>query len=196
VVEKRGRYPSLLEDAPRVGVDVGLNCMAATSDGSLLGADLKPKFNALYAKVRDVRGNRQRQGFKDNSPRLDRLESKLSGMVKTMAGECSNKLVEAHPGAVFVVEDLDLRGCRGQKRFAYRALHHSLETKAPTLAVNPAYSSQTCPSCGYVSRNNRKGTEFNCRGCGRKVTRMWWEGSTCSDVPRTNKWVSTIIRPQ
>jgi predicted RNA-binding Zn-ribbon protein involved in translation (DUF1610 family) len=169
VVEKREwLVPQPVEDAPRIGVDVGLNCMAATSDGRLLGADLKPKFNALYAKVRDVRGNRQRQGFKDNSPRLDRLESKLSGMVKTMAGECSNKLVEAHPGAVFVVEDLDLRGCRGQKRFAYRALHHSLETKAPTLAVNPAYSSQTCPSCGYVSRNNRKGTEFNCRGCGRK----------------------------
>ena len=128
---------------------------------------MKPKFNVLYNRVRNVRANRQRQGFKDNSPRLDRLESKLTGMVKTCAGEATNKLVEAYPSAVFVIEDLDLRGCRGQKRFAYRGLHHSLATKAPCEIVNPAYSSQMCPSCGYVSRNNRKGTEFHCRGCGR-----------------------------
>jgi hypothetical protein len=41
---------------------------------------------------------------------------------------------------VFVIEDLDLRGCRGQKRFAYRALAHSLETRAPVIRVNPAYT--------------------------------------------------------
>jgi hypothetical protein len=169
VVEKaEWEVPTPAEGAPRVGVDVGLNVMAATSSGELLGASLKPKFNALYAKVRDLRANRQRQGFKDNSLRLDKLESKLTGMVKTMAGEVSNKLVEAHPGVVFVVEDLDLRGCRGAKRFAYRALHHNLATKAPCEVVNPAYSSQTCPSCGYVSRSNRSGIKFVCRSCGRK----------------------------
>ena len=161
----QGKEPA--EDAPRIGVDVGLNVMAATSEGELLGTSLKPKFNVLYSKVRDLRANRQRQNFKENSPRLDCLESKLTGMVKTMAGECSNKLVRKHPGAIFVVEDLDLRGCCGAKRFAYRALHHSLETKAPCLVVNPAYSSQMCPSCGYVSRKNRSGIEFHCRSCGR-----------------------------
>ena len=87
VVEKREwLVPEPAEDAPRVGVDVGLNVMAATSSGELFGAELKPKFNALYVKVRNVRANRQRQGFKDNSPRLDKLESKLTGMVKTTSG--------------------------------------------------------------------------------------------------------------
>ena len=66
VVEKREwGVPQPAEDALRVGVDVGLNVMAATSSGELLGAELKSKFNALYAKVRAVRANRQRQGFKD-----------------------------------------------------------------------------------------------------------------------------------
>ena len=168
VVEKREwEVPQPAEDAPRIGVDVGLNVMAATSDGELLGASLKPKFNALHSKVKAIKANRQRQGFKDNSPRLDCLEAKLTGMVKTMAGEVSNALVEAHPGAVFVVEDLDLRECKGAKRFAYRALHHNLATKAACEVVNPAYSSQTCPSCGYVSRSNRSGIKFVCRGCGR-----------------------------
>ena len=142
--------------------------MAATSDGRLYGANLKPKFDALYSKVRDLRANRQRQGFKENSPRLDRIEDRLTGMVKTAAGTVANKLIKSFQGYTFVIEDLDLKGCRGQKRFAYRALHRSLATKAPTLAVNPAYSSQTCPSCGYVSRSNRSGVKFHCRSCGRQ----------------------------
>jgi predicted RNA-binding Zn-ribbon protein involved in translation (DUF1610 family) len=169
VVEKLDwLVPPPAEDAPRIGVDVGLNVLAATSKGELLGASLKPKFNALYSKIRDLRANRQRQKFNENSPRLDRLESKLTGLVKTMVGECSNQLLKAHPGAIFVIEDLDLRGCHGEKRFAYRALHHSLETKAHCEIVNPAYSSQMCPSCGYVSRKNRSGIKFTCRSCGRK----------------------------
>jgi putative transposase len=169
VVEKREwEVPEALPEMPRLGVDVGLNVMVATSDGRLLGSKLKPKFSSLHSRVKAVRANRQRQGLGNNSPRLDRLESKLTGMVKTMAGECANKLVTSYPGYVFVIEDLDLRGCRGQKRFAYRALHHSLETKAPTQTVNPAYSSQTCPSCGYVSRSNRVSIRFHCRACGRK----------------------------
>ena len=167
VERKEWEVPEPTPEMPRIGVDVGLNCMAATSDGRLLGGALKPKFNALYETVKQVRANRQRQGFKDNSPRLDRLEQNLTGMVKSMAGRCSNELAFAYPGYAFVIEDLDLRGCRGAKRFAYRALHHNLSVKAPCLVVNPAYSSQTCPSCGYVSRSNRRGIKFVCRSCGR-----------------------------
>lgn len=154
--------------AGKVGVDVGLNVLAATSDGRLYGADLKPKFDRLYRKVRDIRANRQRQQLKRDSKRLHRLEKRLSGLVKTATGTVANKLVRDYPGHTFVVEDLDLRGCRGQKRFAYRALHHSLGCKAATEAVNPAYTSQMCPSCGYISRENRRGIKFECRGCGRK----------------------------
>ena len=154
-------------DLPRIGVDVGLNVVAATSSGHVFGADLKPKFNKLYDKVRGIRANRQKQDLKENSPRLDRLESKLSGLTKSITGRVSNELLRAYPESVFVLEDLDLSGCKGQKRFCYRALAHALESKAPTEKVNPAYSSQTCPSCGHVSRLNRSGTSFICRQCGR-----------------------------
>ncbi len=165
---KEWAIPQAQPGSPRVGVDVGLNVIAATSEGHTFGADLKPKFDKLYAKVKSVRANRQRQGIKENSPRLDRLEDSLSGMVKSFTGRVSNELVQRYPDAVFVLEDLDLRGSRGSKRFCYRALTHSLETKAPTEVVNPAYSSQTCPSCGHVSRLNRKGIDFVCRQCGRR----------------------------
>ena len=165
--------PEAQEGWPKLGVDVGLNVLAATSDGVIYGEHVKPKFNKLYARVRNLRANRQRQDLKDNSPRLDRLESKLSGLIKTETGRVVNTLIARHPETVFIVEDLDLRGCRGQKRFAYRALQINLERKAPTKKVNPAYTSQECPSCGYVSRGNRRSISFQCRCCGRKAHADW-----------------------
>ncbi|MBU0551289.1 transposase, partial [Myxococcota bacterium] len=165
--------PEPPEDAHRLGVDVGLNVLAATSDGVLYGEHVKPKFDKLYQRIKRLRANRQRQGFKENSPRLDRLESRLSGLVKTETGRVANTLVRKHPDTVFVVEDLDLRGCRGQKRFAYRALQTNLERKALVEKVNPAYTSQECPSCGYVSRQNRSGIKFVCKCCGRRAHADW-----------------------
>lgn len=152
----------------KLGVDVGLNVLAATSDGKLLGQTCKPKFDRLYRKVQNVRKNRMRQGLPKNSPRLQRMEQHLSGLVKTETGTVANKLVKAYPDTTFVIENLDLKGCRGQKRFAYKALHRALSHKAPVLGVNPAYTSQTCPSCGYVSKRNRNGVVFKCGSCGRK----------------------------
>jgi len=152
----------------KVAIDVGLNVLAATSDGRTYGAKLKPKFDKLYKRVQSVRANRQRQHLPKNSKRLDALEMRLSGMVKSFTGNIVNKLVKRFKGHTFVIEDLDLRGCRGQKRFAYRALASNLATKAPVEKVNPAYTSQTCPSCRHISRNNRRGTDFTCRQCGRR----------------------------
>ena len=151
-----------------LGLDVGLNSIASTSDGRLYGTKFKPRFDKLYKKVKACRSNRYRQGLKDNSPRLERLEQRLTGMVKTEIGKTTTRLVKDFPGHTFIIEDLDLRGCKGQKRFAYRQLHKSLESKAVVKTVNSAYTSQTCPSCGFVSRKNRSGIKFHCRSCGRR----------------------------
>lgn len=152
----------------KVGVDVGLNVLAATSNGDLYGRSFKSKFDRLRKYVGDLRANRQRQGILKDSKKLWKLERRLSGQTKTATGTVANQLVAKYPGHTFVVEDLDLSGCKGSKRFAYRALQDSLARKAVTEKVNPAYTSQMCPSCGNTSRNNRHGTAFKCRSCGRE----------------------------
>ena len=199
VVDKSAWEPPVLsQDAPKLGVDVGLNVLATTSDGCLYGEAVKPRFDNLYARLMRLRGNRQRQGLRENSRRLDIMESGLSGFVKTETGCIVNRLVKRHPGTVFVIEDLDLSGCKGQKRFAYRALSAHLERKAVVQKVNPAYTSQECPSCGYVSRSNRSGVKFTCRSCGRKAHADWVgasgilrrsedKGIRCADHPRAVK---------
>jgi len=199
VVDKREwDVPILPADAPKIGLDVGLNVLATTSDGTLYGEHIKPKFDKLYQRIKRVRANRQRQGLKENSPRLNRLESKLTGLIKTETGKISNQLVRQHPDKVFVVEDLDLSGCRGQKRFAYRALQTRLERKTVIERVNPAYTSQECPSCGHISRRNRSGARFVCKSCGRHAHADWVGASgvlrrsedehiTCDDHPKQVK---------
>lgn len=167
VVEKKTWDPvEPTDEMPKIGIDVGLNVIAATSDGRAFGGDLKPVFDTQYSKVKRLRANRQRQGLREDSSRLARMEQRLSGLTKSAVGRVSNELIQAYPGHVLVVEDLDLSGCRGSKRFCYRALHHSLEGKTATFAVNPAYTSQTCPCCGWFSRSNRRGVEFHCVRCG------------------------------
>ena len=182
--DKRGRFfinpcekkdypkPIAPKDAPRVGVDVGLNVMASVWDdrnGRMYGRDVKPLFRKKYDAVKALRANRQRQGLLENSPRLNHLEASLTEMVRNFVGRYSTQIVKDYPGAVFVIEDLDLSGTKGQKRFAYRALHAALARKAPCLVVNPAYTSQMCRKCGYVNRKNRRSEVFACRACG-------WQG--------------------
>ena len=55
---------------------------------------------------------------------------------------------------------------------SFTSFIHKLEYKSalqgkPFYKVNPAYTSQTCSSCGYVSKKNRKTqSEFKCISCG------------------------------
>ena len=184
-------------------MDVGLNVLAATSDGALYGEAVKPQFDKLYARIKVVRANRQRQGLRENSPRLDSMESSLTGFVKTETGKIASLLVVRNPGTLFVVEDLDLSGCKGQKRFAYRALQTSLERKAHIEKVNPAYTSQECPSCVYARKANRSGIRFKCLCCGKKAHADWVgasgilrrsedNGITCDDRPFEVKRILSV----
>jgi len=165
-VERKEYQIPEISGTKEIGIDVGLNVIAAMSDGRLYGEDFKPKFDCLRNNILSIRANRQRQNLREDSPRLMALEFKLSEMMKTVMGEISNDIIKQYPDTVFVLEDLNLNGSRGQKRFVYRALYRILCQKVVVKTRNPAYTSQTCPDCGYVSHKNRKGTKFVCRCCG------------------------------
>lgn len=167
VENKEYEIPKLPENYNKITVDVGLNTLAATSDGRLYGVKFKKPFDYKYNKIKSIRANRQRQNLKENSKRLDKLEYKLSEFIKSSVGNITNKLVKDYPNTLFIVEDLDLQGSRGQKRFAYNKLINSLKTKANIEKVNPAFTSQVCTSCNYLNKNNRKGTKFICKSCGK-----------------------------
>jgi putative transposase len=41
----------------------------------------------------------------------------------------------------------------------------AIKSGKPVIVVNPKHSSQECPSCGHVSKNNRDGEKFLCTNC-------------------------------
>ena len=159
--------PAPSPDAPRVGVDVGKRELLVTSDDRHYGTAFSPSFDRLWDEIKETRRNRQRQDLPKNSKRLDAMEHRLSGMVKTKVGRAVNEVIRDYPGHVFVLEALHLCGVRGSKRFAYTEAARSFMRKVPTIFSNPAYTSQECRSCHYVSRRNRNGGQFRCIGCGR-----------------------------
>jgi len=139
-----------------VGVDVGLNNAIATSDGKFYGRELK----ALRIKTKW-------REYKELSP------------IKQGLNHYARELIEAYPNCNFAVENLLFKGEKGRsKRFrrrnlnwAYNHLRRQLEQHAllkgfEVFAVNPKHTSQQCPVCGFIARENRQGESFLCKNCG------------------------------
>lgn len=166
LTDRRPQTKPEVVEGRKLGIDAGLNVIAATSDGRLLGRQLKPQFDRLRSKIFFARRMRQQQGFDKDSPRLRAMEEQLTGLVATSVGRVVNLLLHLYPGSLFVIEQMDLRGAPGSKRFAYRKLLELFLRRAVVLLVNAAYNSQECPCCHHVAAGNRHGTLFLCQNCG------------------------------
>ena len=139
-----------------IGVDVGLNNSVATSDGKFYGQDIKP----LRIKTK----HRKYDGLSASKQALNRV---------------ARELVNVYPDTNFAVEDLLFKGKkkrtkefrRRNNNWAYkwlskRLVDHSNGKGFSVYYIEPAYSSQTCPICGFIDKANRAGDSFCCRKCG------------------------------
>ena len=117
------------------------------------------KFNLGRNKLRDRR----------RKARI-RIKQQISHAIRTV--------VKNRKPSVIVTERLDIRGKAKSKKMS-RLVHYwmrgSLQERLGFLAlaegfrhkqVNPAYTSQMCPSCLLVHKDNRKGDIFKCLKCG------------------------------
>lgn len=114
-------------------------------------------------------------------PRLRYLkkQAQLSSHRKNEIGRSINECIRNNSDQFFILEDLSLNGktkSRPVNRILNRSLLGYLKDKLRFRlmdkgidyeGVQPAYSSQECLRCGWVSRNNRKNQEhFKCEICG------------------------------
>ncbi|GAH25195.1 unnamed protein product [marine sediment metagenome] len=143
-----------------VGIDVGMTHPAVMSDGRKFGDEL--------------RNLRIRTKWRQYNRGLSAYKQGLNIIAK--------KIVSAYPDCNFAVERLLFKGKgkrsrrfrRNNNTWAYAYLSHRLEEIGKEKGfllhkVNPAYSSQQCPVCGFTSRSNRISSEdFCCGQCGFK----------------------------
>ncbi|MCI0525803.1 MAG: transposase [Acidobacteria bacterium] len=125
-------------------------------------------------KVRNLR--RFNLGRKKLKARKRRARIEQTNLINQAIAE----FLEKRRPARFAAEKLDLRRKAKSKQMSRRSamwmrstLAERIEFKASAAGcrrqhVNPAYTSQTCPQCGYVDGANRKGDRFQCRYCGHE----------------------------
>ena len=172
----------LRTNSDELGLDFGMVTMFTTSNGERHGittfTKLKIWDELLLARTKEL----QAQGVKLSSdPYYKSLQSRIRSFVKNEIGRILNKLTNKGY-AIFVVEKLDFRYSNLSKRMnrlisrTYRKTVKEklarLEEKSgvTTVEVNPAFTSQECSRCGFVSKENRKSqSSFKCTCCNHSI---------------------------
>ena len=163
-----------------VGVDLGISRIAVTSDNQFFsGKHVKNTNNKYFRLRREL----QAKGTKSARRKLRKL-SRRETRFRANVNHCVSKRLVEHlePGSTIVLEELthirDRAKGKGKKQrrqmagWSFFDLRRKVEYKAQArgvqvLKVDPAYTSQTCPRCGHVSRSNRTSQSwFCCQQCG------------------------------
>jgi putative transposase len=168
-----------------VGVDLGINFVATCYDiqGKCLfypGRPIKDK----RSQYKHLRKKLQKVGTPSSRRKLKRIGDRENRWMTDVNHRISKALVHRYdPNTLFVLEDLSgvrkVTECvRVQDRYetvswsfyqlrqmiAYKANHRG----ARVIAVDPRYTSQTCPKCTRAAKANRdkKKHRFCCIACG------------------------------
>lgn len=164
-------------------VDFGLRTMLATDQGDLLGRAWIEQLMWHDARISGLAAELQARSIRPNrSPRYRAMVESLRGYIETSVGQALNRLVAIRAPAHLVLERLDFRGAdlsRRMNRLLTNCGRSVLRAKLKDLKerfgitsaeVNPAWSSQTCSCCGYVSKANCKAQDrFVCGACGTTI---------------------------
>ena len=166
-----------------VGVDLGLNFIATAYDGNKTTFYSGKKVKEYRAHYKKIRRELQSKNTKSAKRRLKAINNRENRYINDVNHCISKALVNSNPNSIFVVENLTnirpaLAKVKKKDRYymvswAYGDLINKLEYKAllqgnTLIKVNPKYTSQTCPICGKIDKNNRnkKLHIYKCRHCG------------------------------
>lgn len=167
-----------------VGVDRGIRHIAVTHNSAgktrfYSGAEVKNK----RAHYKQLRASLQRKQTRSARKRLKAIGDRENRWISDVNHCIAKALItsEDRP-TLFVLENLSgirkaLTKVKVSQRYlqvswAYGQLCDFMKYKATqaghtVIEVNPAYTSQTCPKCGHVSKDsrNRKLHLFECKNC-------------------------------
>lgn len=173
---------AIRKNGKSIGLDWGLCSLFTTSDGRLLGSAMLHRLRELDILLTDRASYLQKRGLPlKKDAKWVSLNQRIHEYVVNEVNRLLNRLSAADVREL-VVEKLDFRHGglshrlnrilnRAGRQAVSRKLARLRETKGIiTTMVNPAYTSQMCSSCGYVSKGNRKSqASFKCLCCGHKL---------------------------
>lgn len=176
--------PDITPTQEVVGVDLGLNRPAVTSNRHFLG---ERRWKEQERRLFRLRRKLQAKGTKSARKHLRKLSGKLLRQRKDHDHVLSKRIVQHTPaGSTLVFEKLtNIRARAKMKRQTetQRRLHSwsfaqllafttykAQEKGIEVTQVDPRHTSQTCNKCGYQAKNNRRSQSlFLCRCCGYQL---------------------------
>lgn len=171
-----------------VGIDRGLRFLATAYDekGETCFFDGK-KITEKRCRFQELRAELQSKGTKSAKRVLKRLSQRENRWMSDVNHRISKTLVKKYGGdTLFVLEDLkgisfsdDLLSGRSKEQrqhlrtwtfyqFEQFLMYKAEETGSGVIKVSPRYTSQRCPKCGRIHKENRKKDthEYICDSCG------------------------------
>lgn len=185
-IEKEIEETSFLHKDGVIGIDLGINFIAVATDTDdhtdFYGGGTVKYFRWLYEKHRKEAQSKGTKSAKRFLKRIRRKERRLMTeqnhiISKTIVKEALYRF----ESPIIAMEELKgVRKNKGNKKYnkmlsnwSYYQLQQFIEYKAiergiPVVYVDPKYTSQTCPKCGYKERSNRNRElhQFKCKECG------------------------------
>jgi IS605 OrfB family transposase len=178
--------PTVEKNPLVVGVDLGLNRPAVTSERQFLG---DPHWKEVDRRYFRIRRKLQSNGTKSAKRHLKKLSQKQLRFHRDCDHVLSKRIVHHTPdGATIVFENLtnirdssqigrgkqnkNVENKRKLHSWTFAQLHRFTAYKAQergqlVVKVDPRRTSQTCSRCGYQHRSNRRSQSFfKCRKCG------------------------------
>jgi len=177
-----------------LGIDRGVNVMAACSDGTLiLPLNALKQASRKLARLQKQLSKKIKfsENWKKHKAKIAKLHSRIADMRRDYLHKASTAIAKSH--GLVVLEDLKVKNMsasakgtkeapgrnvrqkaglnkaildQGWGEFA-RQLEYKLNWLGGTyLEIPPAYTSQKCSRCGHIHPDNRKGIRFKCTSCG------------------------------
>lgn len=176
--------PAIVPSQEVIGVDLGLNRPAVTSNKHFLG---ERRWKEQERRIFRLRRTLQAKGTHSARRHLKKLSGKLLRQRKDHDHVLSKRIVQhATSGSTIVIENLThIRSRARMKKHTdtQRRLHSwsfaqfqsflaykAQERSMTVVKIDPRHTSQTCSRCGYQARNNRRSQSlFLCRSCGYQL---------------------------
>ena len=155
------------EGTKAIGIDTGIKFLASTNTGNQYGKDIEEHIERV---------KRCKQGSNGCKKARQALKQRIDEVAKEV-------IKKENPDLIVVEKLKNLNHKTKAKRLLAKNMRRSIGTwnwkywlkriefacqmnRVSFRTVSPFYTSQTCPSCGYVNRGNRVGLVFRCLSCG------------------------------